>query len=633
MKIQAVNHFVLLDDVESDKAVLLSDFHCHLHFEATQLALLDSALEEVWAQGLFTFFYIPYEFGVELVHEKPASGIHDSINRRIHIFCFRKKEQLGAAELQQFLAQAASTPAGIAETELAIEAETFSQKIADIHESIGRGDVYQINFTSTLDFKVYGEPIELYRRLRVQQRVPYGALAYLPLDNRAWLLSFSPELFLDIQADGVVRAKPMKGTAPILNDEHDEQRAIALKNDLKNRAENLMIVDLLRNDLGRIAKIGEVKVPALFEVNRFGAVWQMTSTVEAGMPPTLRLSQLLKATFPCGSITGAPKKMSMQLIDTLEQRQRGIYTGSIGFIEANPQAVEAQALSFYGQLNVMIRSFHLEEADGFYQASMGVGSGIVIDSQAEDEYQELYWKMRFVLGLRPEFSIFETMRWEGGACQLLARHKKRLLSSAEALNFPLTAEVLEQALNYFAKQLPTQGTYRLKLSLGSNNNLPLLQQPSWSFDVNGEFKLQASLFELEELAPNQSVLIDKRSVFTMDYLSRHKSDQRSVYDQVLKIAVARQAFDALLFDQQLNLLEGARSNVFLKIKGQWYTPTAELPILNGVMRQEMLSNPLPYLGAEQVIESKLHYEDVLSADEIVLSNALRGALQVNALIV
>lgn len=626
----SVDHFVLLDDMESESALLLSDFATHCSFDAAQLAAVDQRLQVLWDQGLYTFFYIPYEFGVALLNQAsaPASA------QQLHIFCFRKKEQLSRSARQQLLAQYADTPAGIAEPRLAIDAETFAQKIAAIHASIERGEAYQINFTSRLDFKSYGHPITLYRRLCEQQRVPYGALAHLPLAEQPWLLCFSPELFLDIQASGVVRAKPMKGTAPILNDAHDEARALALKNDLKNRAENLMIVDLLRNDLGRIAKLGSVKVPALFEVDRFGAVWQMTSTVEAQMPADISFSHLLKAAFPCGSITGAPKHMSMQLIEALEQRPRGIYTGSIGLLEANPEASKAAGeLSFYGQLNVMIRSFHLQEADGYYQGAMGVGSGIVIDSQAATEYDELYWKMRFLLGLRPEFSIFETMRWEAGACQLLARHKKRLLSSAKALNYPLDAQSLEQALSYFYKQLPKQGSYRLKLRLCPVQQRAVKQQNTWIYALDSDFYLEANLFSLEALESQQCVLVTKQSIVSGNYLSRHKSDQRSVYDAVLKQALAHQAFDALMFDKQLNLLEGARCNVFLKIDGQWYTPTAELPILNGVMRQEILAHPMHYLGVDHVVEGRLHYEEVMQADEIVLTNALRGVLPVNRLII
>lgn len=625
------NHFVLLDDIISGTATLLSDLQEHSSFAADDLAALDSALEMGWQQGLFSFLYIPYEFGVDLVNQQ-LSCSHD-LDNQIHIFWFTQKRHLSVTEIIAFLDTFSTETAGIAEAKLSIEAEQYTEKINTIYEAISRGDVYQINYTTTLNFKAYGHPATLYRRLREHQQVPYAAFANLPLKDQPWLLSFSPELFLDIQANGVIRTKPMKGTAPILGDDQDQQRALNLRDDLKNRAENLMIVDLLRNDLGRIAEIGQVKVPDLFEVNRFGSVWQMTSTVEAKIPLDSSFSSVLKATFPCGSITGAPKKMSMRLIEELEQRTRGIYTGSIGLIESSAGTKAAEALAFHGQLNVMIRSFHLQEKGECFQASMGVGSGIVIDSKASDEYDECFWKVRFVLGLTPEFSIFETMRWSDGGCALLTRHQARLLSSAKALAYPTTDLELEQALCHLLEQLPTVGQYRLKIALEPVNKSDNLVNNSLFVQVNPQLRLVATLFELDELPKEQMLLLNTALTFKPGYLSRHKTSLRSCYDVALKEALQHGAFDQLLFDQEGRLLEGARTNVFLKINDIWYTPSTTQPILNGVMRQEILANPFTYLDTDSIIEKQITREELLEAQEVVLSNALRGLLRVKMLIV
>lgn len=633
MNNQAINYFVLLDDMSKQQAIFLSDFHHHAHFAVSQLSELDNSLYQGWEQGLYSFVYIPYEFGVDLVKEPLTVDGTESITRHIHIFWFKQKKILSVEEVRSFLDTHSSTVAGIAEAQLSIAEKDYVKKIAAVHDAIRRGDVYQINFTSTLDFKSYGHPVALYRRLREQQQVPYAALANLPLDTLPWLLSFSPELFMDIQPDGVIRVKPMKGTAPILNDGQDEQRAIDLQNDPKNRAENLMIVDLLRNDLGRIAEIGQVKVQHLFEVERFGAVWQMTSTIEAKMPTNLQFSDVLKATFPCGSITGAPKKMSMQLIDELEQRERGIYTGSIGLIEKNDNGSDSAGTSWIGRLNVMIRSFHLRDAGEHYEASMGVGSGIVIDSKAAEEYEECFWKSRFVLGLMPEFSVFETMRWEDSRCALLERHKSRLLSTSRALAYPLSRAELDQALAYFFKKLPTTGAYRLKLSL-STISCPFEQlENSWFLELNQHLRMTLSLFSLEELGDEQRVLIKRGAVFSPTYLSRHKTDQRARYDEALFEALAYDAFDQLLFDANGLLLEGGRTNVFLKLENNWYTPSSKLPLLNGVMRQEIMANPERYLNTSEVFESELDIDDVLRAQEVILTNALRGLVSVKVFIV
>ncbi len=627
----AINHFVLLDDISNGRATLLSELHSHLCLAATDLTALDLALQRGWKQGLYSFLYIPYEFGAELVNDAfSTSATHNS---QIHIFWFKQKQFLAEIEISQLLMSFSIESAGIAEPKLSINAEQYTQKIATIHEAISRGDVYQINFTSTLDFKVYGHPTALYRRLRERQEVPYAALAKLPFAEQPWLLCFSPELFLDIQANALIRTKPMKGTAPILDDGADEQRAIDLQKDVKNRAENLMIVDLLRNDLGRIACSGQVKVPALFEVNRFGSVWQMTSTVEAKVPPYSTFSSLLKAAFPCGSITGAPKKMSMQLIKELEQRERGIYTGSIGLIEANSDVSELEALSFHGQLNVMIRSFHLSEKGDHFQASMGVGSGIVIDSKASDEYHECFWKARFVLGLQPEFAIFETMRWNDGVCALFQRHKDRLLRSANALAYSASMTEIEQALSTLMEQLPKTGQYRLKIALEPIVMSNELLESDYVTQINPELRLVAFLTELDELHPEQLLLLKNTAIFQPTYLSRYKTNQRVDYDTALKEAIQYDAFDQLLFDKEGFLLEGARSNVFIKINSQWYTPSTDLPILNGVMRQEVLDNSITYLKAVTVIEKKITRQELLEAQEIVLSNALRGVLKVKLMTV
>ncbi|MCI4039067.1 anthranilate synthase component I family protein, partial [Klebsiella pneumoniae] len=207
-------------------------------------------------------------------------------------------------------------PAGISTPQSSVSEADYLDHIRQIHEAIRRGDTYQINYTTRLHLQAYGNPVSLYRRLR--QPVPYAVLSHLPdaEGQSAWTLCFSPELFLKIGSDGTISTEPMKGTAPILGDGQDERRAAELQADPKNRAENVMIVDLLRNDLGKIAQTGKVCVPEPFKVSRFGSVWQMTSTIQAQALPHTSFADILRAAFPCGSITGAPKKMSMQIIES-----------------------------------------------------------------------------------------------------------------------------------------------------------------------------------------------------------------------------------------------------------------------------------------------------------------------------
>lgn len=621
------NAFVLLDNISADKATLLNHLVKHQRYCAAELDAIDADLAQGWAQSLHAFVYIPYEFGDSLLFDQTENQAAEVA--QLHLFWFKVKEELDAAAVTAFLSSLGGKEAGVAEASLALSEEDYCERIDAVHEAIRRGEVYQINFTTQLDFKVYGAPNQLYRRLREQQQVPYATLAYLPLTD-PWLLSLSPELFLTIEPDGRVSTKPMKGTAPVVEGDDVAEAIEALRQDPKNRAENVMIVDLLRNDLGRVAATGSVHVPALFEVERFGPVLQMTSTVEAQMPPSLTFSQLLKASFPCGSITGAPKHMSMQLIKRLEQRERGIYTGSIGLIEPNG---EPNGLTFKGQLNVMIRSFHLQDKGEYFHGAMGVGSGIVLDSEAEAEYQECFWKARFILNLEPEFAIFETMRWVAGKCELLALHQERMLQSAMALRYPLTGTELKQAWQKLLGQLPTSGSYRLKVQLETTvTGMMTSDEHTKVVMINDKCRLVASLFALEELEGEQSLLLSDVGVYRPSYLSRHKITQRACYDRALAKALEMGAFDTVMLDENGYVLEGARTNIFLKINDCWYTPSLELPLLNGVMRQAVLADPERYLGGQTVVETKLRREDVLRAEEVRLTNALRGIMVVKLVV-
>ena len=461
----------------------------------------------------------------------------------------------------------------------------------------------QINYTARLHLQTYGNPIQLYRRLR--QPVPYAVLSCLPdgAGQEAWTLCFSPELFLKIDSDGLITTEPMKGTAPILHDGQDERRAVELQNDPKNRAENVMIVDFLRNDLGKIAHTGKVRVPEPFKVSRFGSVWQMTSAIEAQALADVSVADILRAAFPCGSITGAPKRMSMQIIESLESEPRGLYTGSIGFLHPCDTG-----LGFEGVFNVVIRTLSLKPvSDGLYQGVYGVGSGIVIDSDPEAEYRECGWKARFINELRPDFGIFETMRVEDKQCRLLDLHLGRLNSSAQALNLPFPENAIEQ-IQHYIDALPS-GLFRVKAALFSDG-------------------LALSHVAVSELSEQQYVILSEHTLSQCDYLRRFKTTRREMFDQAWKTAEGQGAFDTLFFNSDGLLLEGGRSNVFIKYQGQWLTPSLDLDILNGVMRQAVLKQPR-LLGADTIKETHISRTMLENAEEIRLSNALRGMFAVS----
>ncbi|HGT4375144.1 TPA: chorismate-binding protein [Neisseria meningitidis] len=584
-------YFALFDDAVSGRAKRYQNHVESRFFRPEELDALDGALQSGWQKGLHAVLFADYGFGL------PLTGVESERGGNLALHWFADCADTDAAS---WLARHSDgLPAGISTPQSSVSEADYLDHIRQIHEAIRRGDTYQINYTTRLHLQAYGNPVSLYRRLR--QPVPYAVLSHLPdaEGQSAWTLCFSPELFLNIASDGIVATEPMKGTAPILGDGQDERRAAELQADPKNRAENVMIVDLLRNDLGKIAQTGTVCVPEPFKVSRFGSVWQMTSTIRAQALPDTSFADILRAAFPCGSITGAPKKMSMQIIETLETEARGLYTGSIGYL--NPCS---GGLGFEGAFNVVIRTLSLTPlSDGIYQGVYGVGSGIVIDSDPAAEYRECGWKARFLNELRPDFGIFETLRTENGRCTLLDRHLCRLKTSAQALNLPLPDGCENQIKQYIAR-LP-DGAFRVKALLASDG-------------------ISLSRAVLNHLADKQRVIISPTILPAQNYLRRFKTTHRALFDQAWQTAETQGAFDSLFFNSDGILLEGGRSNVFVKHRGQWLTPSLDLDILNGIMRQAVLDEPQKYLQTNQVIETHITQKTLQEAEEIRLSNALRG---------
>ncbi|HEZ1534717.1 bifunctional chorismate-binding protein/class IV aminotransferase [Neisseria meningitidis] len=617
-------YFALFDDAVSGRAKRYQNYVESRFFRPEELDALDGALQKGWQKGLHSVLFADYEFGL------PLTGVESERGGNLALHWFADCTDTDAAS---WLARHSDDlPAGISTPQSSVSETDYLDRIRQIHEAIRRGDTYQINYTTRLHLQAYGNPVSLYRRLR--QPVPYAVLSHLPdaEGQSAWTLCFSPELFLKIGSDGTISTEPMKGTAPILGDGQDERRAAELQADPKNRAENVMIVDLLRNDLGKIAQTGKVCVPEPFKVSRFGSVWQMTSTIQAQALPHTSFADILRAAFPCGSITGAPKKMSMQIIESLETEARGLYTGSIGYL--NPCS---GGLGFEGTFNVVIRTLSLKPvsaSDGIvsgiggpdsnaqartagqggatphpfdsnppYRGVYGVGSGIVIDSDPAAEYRECGWKARFLNELRPDFGIFETLRAENGRCTLLDRHLCRLKTSARALNLPLPDGCENQIKQYIA-DLP-DGVFRIKALLASDG-------------------ISLSRAVLNRLTDKQRVIISPAVLPAQNYLRHFKTTHRALFDQAWQTAETQGAFDSLFFNSDGILLEGGRSNVFVKYQGQWLTPSLDLDILNGIMRQAVLDEPQKYLHTNQVIETHITQKTLQEAEEIRLSNALRG---------
>ena len=594
--------FALLDDARAVGEARSRLYSAHVGTltceDAAGWPPLLAALSQALQDGLHAVPLLTYELGAHLAG-LPARPLGGPLAR---VLLFRHCAQMTGEQVASWLAtrSADDTPAGVAGIAPNVDEAQFTDAIERIRDYIAAGDTYQVNYTYRLRFDAFGGLFALYSRLRARQPVPYGALVSLP-DGGA-VLSFSPELFVRHDA-GVLLARPMKGTAPASGDAGvDAERAQALAQDSKNRAENLMIVDLLRNDLGRVAQTGSVQVPALFEVQRYGAVLQMTSTVQAQLRHDATLGDIFDALYPCGSITGAPKRRTMEIIHELEPSARGIYTGAIGWFDPAPPG---RAFGDFC-LSVPIRTLALDAAvDGVRRGELGVGAGIVYDSDAQSEFAECQLKARFLTGLHNEFEIFETLRASRDhGCRHLEQHLDRLAASCAYFGFAFDRGAAHLALRDASLALPDDALYRLRLAIAHT----------------GAMTLTSGM--LAPLHEPVTLLLSDDVTHSGDIFLRHKTSIRTRYDAAWKAAEAQGAFDALFFNERGELTEGGRSSVFLRFGVAWVTPPLSSGVLPGVMRRVLLEAP-----AWNASEGVITREMLEQADDIVVCNALRGPLR------
>lgn len=476
---------------------------------------------------------------------------------------------------------------------LALDQPEYSARIAQIHDWIRSGDVYQLNFTFPLQAEIAESPAELYARLQAAQPVNYGA--FLHCEQGRYILSLSPELFFHIRQDGDTRritTRPMKGTARRgRTTAEDREIAAWLTNDEKNRSENVMIVDLIRNDLGRICQFGTVNVDQLFEVERFATLWQMTSTISGELRPDAQHKGIFRALFPCGSVTGAPKIRAMQLLGQMEDAPRGVYTGAIGFF-SREQSI----------FNVAIRTLTLEG----HHASMGIGSGIVIDSDAAAEFRECRLKAEFLTRTAEPFSLIETMLWDGAAFPLLDLHLDRLSDSADYFAFSCDRPEIQAALHREAAAFADPQPRRVRLLLAANGTAHIDSEP----------------FSPSESAATALVCVADERTDPNDPFLFHKTTRRALHHQSLAAASAKGFADILFLNIRDQVTEGAISNVIIEKAGRLYTPPIECGLLPGVFRRHLLAT------RSDLEERTLTLADLQSADAIYICNALRGLRKV-----
>jgi len=463
-----------------------------------------------------------------------------------------------------------------------------AERVETIRRAIEAGDGYQANLTGTFSFPFDGDSFALYMRLRAVQPVRFGAFVRT---ESGCIISRSPELFFRVRK-GSIETRPMKGTAPRgLTESEDRRAAALLRSDPKNRAENVMIVDLLRNDLGRVCRTGSVRVPRLFAVERYRTVLQMVSSVTGTLLPGTPLLSLFRALFPCGSVTGAPKIASMRLLRRIETGPRGVYTGAIGIL------LPGGDMTF----SVAIRTVTLKDD----RAEAGSGGGIVWDSKPGEEFREALLKRRYLIDPPLEFHLIETLLWSPATgFRFLPHHLRRLSSSARYFGFRLRREAVIAALESAVRTHEGSAARKIRLLLGCDGAVSVGVSPIPS---------------LPDRERHPRVKVSKVGISSRDPFVRHKTTNRAWRDKELRKAV-EEGFDEVVFlNERGEITEGAISNLFLDIGGSLLTPPASCGLLEGVFRRTILSDRT-WRAAERI----LYPEDMEKAARIILTNSVRG---------
>ncbi len=563
--------------LEPEEEILLSTEN------PSDIPLFFEKIENLVRKGLYALGFFSYELGYLL--EKRLFPYYRKPDIPLAHFVFFKKRRTS-----KFYPLKNLSPFNkIFSKTLNMEKEEYLKALSKIKNYIAEGDTYQVNFTVKFKFFFEGDPFELFQTILFSQRCEYAC--FFPAKDYI-ILSFSPELFIKKMKNEIL-SSPMKGTerrAPLLN--LDNSLKASFRRDIKTRAENIMIVDLIRNDLGRISLPGSVWVTELFKIKTYPTLHQMISTIRGTLERNTTLFEIFKALFPCGSVTGAPKIRTMEIIRELEKEPRNVYTGAIGFITPKGDFL----------FNVAIRTVLLKSiSKNLYQGELGVGAGIVWDSLPEKEFEETKLKANFFFYPLPYFELFETFLWNPENPRLKL-HYKRLLNSSRFFRFsiPKALKTYESFIN-FLKETFEEEKHPLRVKL--------------ILSPEGEIRIESNPCEFLSWGENLRVGLVKRK-FPKNILHFHKTTYREEYDYYREKAKELGLVEILFYNEENFLLEGTISNIFLKVENIFLTPPLELGILPGVLREEMLNKGLAK-------EYPLKIED-LKRGELYIGNSLRG---------
>ncbi|MCB1141960.1 MAG: chorismate-binding protein [Leptospiraceae bacterium] len=459
---------------------------------------------------------------------------------------------------------------------ISIDKSTYIESVETIRKSIENGEVYQVNFSFRLNFELQTNPYAFFFQL--SRKKPTGYSVFARISPELYYLSLSPELFFEKKGN-LLSCLPMKGTSSLENSE--------ILNSEKNIAENYMILDLLRNDLGKISIPGSVHVSDILKQERFGNIIQVTSRVKSESTPGINFSDIFQALFPSGSITGAPKKKAMEIISRLESENRNIYTGSIGY--------HTKEITKY---NVAIRTIEIQKN----QAEMGIGSGIVFDSNPEEEWVECHQKASF-LYRSMGFFLFETILIKRNKIYLWKEHLERIVSACDLL-FSFSPETeLQKKINEL--KIPDSGKYRLKIS------------------VHPDGKIDFHLESFQSLKTKGKICISEDTMNSGNFLLNFKTSVRDIYDKNFTKAKEKDYLDAIFINERSELTEGCISNLFIRLDGIYFTPPIESGLLPGVFRNKLLKRFPKYFQ-----EKILYKSDLDRAETLFICNSLRGIIKI-----
>ena len=531
---------------------------------------------------------INYEAG--FLFEEKLKKLLLSQDKKLVQFCFFNKNEIKKIKSSNILFEESSKKKySVSDFKLNKAKAQYLDDLNKIREYLKEGDTYQVNYTVKGKFKFSGSLAFFFQTLLFNQSAKYSAF----INNvDEYIISLSPELFFE-QKGKKIKSQPMKGTNQRgFNQVSDEQAVKELKNSEKNRAENVMIVDLIRNDFGRICRYGSISAQSLFEIEKYESLFQMISTVEGRLKKKIKMKEIIENIFPCGSVTGAPKIRTMEIINEIEKEERNIYTGSIGLI--TPKEIK---------MNVAIRTIKINRNSG--EGEIGLGSGIVWDSDHHREYEEVMLKSKFLTDPTEYFEIFETMKYEDGEIKFLNEHFRRMKSVSDYFLFRFPKKRIMKRIEKTISELDQRHSKKIRLLLNK-----------W-----GKIKIEAS--DLSESFDRVSVIISQSKILSTDRFKYFKTTNRNLYDKEYSAYKSKGYYEVLYLNEKNELAEGSRSNIFLKKDNQWFTPPLYSGALPGIYRKYFINNNI------NAFEKSIKIDDLRNADGLILTNALRGEIRVN----